>query len=86
MVVYEKLTIGSGDNKYHLRVRCSSCGATAQGNSNINWYNSYSIGDVLDAHYYCYCAFTSGQRENKLCGYEDKQITSIIINGVEYIN
>ena len=87
MIVYEKLTIGSGDNKYTIRFQCSSCGALGQGNSNKNWYDSYNIGDLLAKHYYTQgLAWISGQWKNKKCSYEDNQVISVKINGVEYIN
>jgi len=88
VVVSNKLgSIGSGDYKYYIEFRCSSCGATGRANGHINWYDSLNIGDVNSKHYYTQgLTWTSGQKVNKICSYEDNQVISVKINGVEYIN
>ena len=78
---------GSGTN-YEIQTKCSSCGATARTYGHSNWYNSYSIGQYYNTHYGSADAFawTSGTLKKKLCSYDNNQIISIQINGIEYLN
>jgi len=92
MIVTKK--IEDADDDYYatgkaIRATCNMCGSEAIFNGNTNWYKSYNIGDVLfDNHYAGGSAashFYTGAWKQIVCNMNNGQVTSIIVDGINYM-
>lgn len=76
----------SGDN-YAIVAVCNKCGSKGNYGGHSNWYNSYNVGSSLGEHKSSYAFYwVSGSQSKIACGINDNQVTSIVINGVEYMD